>query len=57
MTEVMNTREPVMEEFILSQPEEEGGTSTQVSVCLQIEYKATVRQDPIFKVCQNNLAS
>ncbi|XP_070787672.1 LBH domain-containing protein 2 [Pituophis catenifer annectens] len=29
MTEVMNTREPVMEEFTLSQPEEEGGTSTQ----------------------------
>nr|XP_056708101.1 LBH domain-containing protein 2 [Euleptes europaea] len=29
MTEVMNTREPVMEEFTLSQPEEEGGTSSQ----------------------------
>ncbi|XP_019408094.1 PREDICTED: protein LBH [Crocodylus porosus] len=30
MTEVMNTREPVMEEFTLSQsPEEEGGPSTQ----------------------------
>lgn len=31
MTEVMNTREPVMEEFALSQsPEEEGGPSSQV---------------------------
>ncbi|KAM9381030.1 LBH domain-containing protein 2 [Phaethornis superciliosus] len=30
MTEVMNTREPVMEEFALSQtPEEEGGPSSQ----------------------------
>ncbi|XP_077179883.1 LBH domain-containing protein 2 [Paroedura picta] len=29
MTEVMNTREPVMEEFTLSQPEEEGGTTSQ----------------------------
>ncbi|XP_032837500.1 LBH domain-containing protein 2 [Tyto alba] len=30
MTEVMNTREPVMEEFTLSQtPEEEGGPSSQ----------------------------
>ncbi|KAM8807089.1 LBH domain-containing protein 2 [Eudromia elegans] len=30
MTEVMNTREPVMEEFALSQsPEEEGGPSAQ----------------------------
>ncbi|NXR07098.1 LBH protein, partial [Semnornis frantzii] len=30
MTEVMNTREPVMEEFVLSQtPEEEGGPSSQ----------------------------
>uniref|UniRef100_A0A8D0L5Y5 LBH domain-containing protein n=1 Tax=Sphenodon punctatus TaxID=8508 RepID=A0A8D0L5Y5_SPHPU len=30
MTEVMNTREPVMEEFTLSQsPEEEGGPSTE----------------------------
>lgn len=32
MTEVMNTREPVMEEFALSQtPEEEGGPSSQVT--------------------------
>lgn len=31
MTEVMNTREPVMEEFALGQtPEEEGGPSSQV---------------------------
>lgn len=29
MTEVMNTREPVMEEFTLTQPDEEGGTSSQ----------------------------
>ncbi|POI34120.1 hypothetical protein CIB84_002127 [Bambusicola thoracicus] len=30
MTEVMNTREPVMEEFALGQPpEEEGGPSSQ----------------------------
>ncbi|KAJ6661908.1 hypothetical protein lerEdw1_013079 [Lerista edwardsae] len=29
MTEVLNTREPVMEEFTLSQPDEEGGTSSQ----------------------------
>uniref|UniRef100_A0A8D0B5W5 LBH domain-containing protein n=1 Tax=Salvator merianae TaxID=96440 RepID=A0A8D0B5W5_SALMN len=29
MAEVMNTREPVMEEFTLSQPEEEGGSSSQ----------------------------
>lgn len=33
MTEVMNTREPVMEEFALSQtPEEEGGPSSQVTL-------------------------
>lgn len=39
MTEVMNTREPVMEEFALSQtPEEEGGPSSQVTLSKSEKY-------------------
>lgn len=58
MTEVMNTREPVMEEFVLSQtPEEEGGPSSQVTSEKNGKYPKLLLKsnlmEPVTTLCVN----